>query len=166
MITGTGANKPGGAINYTANEFYKSKIGNASNEIFALFMARIYDKLPYSIHAQFSTLKFIQGTNFIKFKEFFLAKNLGGFVVPSYTFDNVKGSFPVGFTIWDFKIKEKIKQIECDVYDEDGIYKGKKYFMVIYHSINKWLLVHSKSKNNGISILSTRNDFQNQKYII
>jgi len=167
-VTGTGANKPGVAINYTANEFYKSKIGNASNEIFALFMARIYDKLPYSIHAQFSTLKFIQGTNFIKFKEFFLAKNLGGFVVPSYTFDNVKGSFPVGFTIWDFKIKEKIKQIECDVYDEDGIYKGKKVFYGdLPPSINKWLLnFYSKSKNNGIGILSTRgNDFQNQKYI-
>nr|MBP7274539.1 hypothetical protein [Saprospiraceae bacterium] len=168
-VTGTGANKPGVAINYTANEFYKSKIGNASNEIFALFMARIYDKLPYSIHAQFSTLKFIQGTNFIKFKEFFLAKNLSSFVVPSYTFDNVKGSFPVGFTIWDFKIKEKIKQIECDVYNEDGIYKGKKVFYGdLPPSINNWIKLFDHKNVKGIGFMGNPSpDFQhnNQLYI-
>jgi len=168
-VTGTGANKPGVAINYTANEFYKSKIGNASNEIFALFMARIYDKLPYSIHAQFSKLKFIQGTNFIKFKEFFLAKNLSSFVVPSYTFDNVKGSFPVGFTIWDFKIKEKIKQIECDVYNEDGIYKGKKVFYGdLPPSINNWIKLFDHKNVKGIGFMGNPSpDFQhnNQLYI-
>ena len=49
---------------------------------------------------QFSKLKFINGTNFRKFK-IFKAEYMGGFVVPAETFDNVKGKFPIGFTIWD-----------------------------------------------------------------
>jgi len=38
-------------------------------------------------------------------------------IVPADTFDNVKGKFPIGFLIWDTKIKEKFEKIECDVYD-------------------------------------------------
>lgn len=51
-------------------EQYQSRINGAANEIFALFMARIYDKIPDAKLAQFSKLKFVQGTNFVKFREF------------------------------------------------------------------------------------------------
>jgi hypothetical protein len=167
-VTGTGKNKSGVAINNKINELYKPKIGNASNEIFALFMAKINDMLSDSILAQFSTLKFIQGTNFKKFRDFFLAIYLKGFIVPANTFDNVKGSFPIGFTIWDFSIKKRISTIKCDVYNEEGNKIGKKrFFGNLPKSINKWLVnYYIKLRENEIGTLSTRGtDFQNQKYI-
>lgn len=166
-ISGTGENKSGVSTDYNINDFYKPKIGNASNELFALFMARIYDLLPDSILGQFSKLKFIQGSNFTKFKEFFLAKYLDGFVVPADTFDNVKGGFPIGFTIWDLKIKEKISNIECDVIDRNENVIGKKAFYGdLLQSINNWLVKFYSKSADYVATLSTRgNDFQNQKYI-
>jgi hypothetical protein len=167
-VSGTGENKAGVTTNYSMNEFYNSKIGNASNEIFALFMARIYDLLPQSILAQFSKMKFIQGTNFSKFKEFFLAKYLNGFIVQADTFDNVKGKFPIGFTIWDLKVKEKITKIVSDVYSKIPEKTGvKAFYGDITKSINIWLVnFYPKIDLDEIGLLSTRgNDFQNQKYI-
>jgi hypothetical protein len=166
-ISGTGENKSGVSTDYNINDLYKSKIGNASNELFALFMTRIYDLLPFSILAQFSKLKFIQGTNFTKFKVYFHAKYLGGFVVPADTFDNVKGGFPIGFTIWDLEIKEKISNIECDVIDRNENFIGKKIFYGdLLQSINNWLVKFYSKSADYVATLSTRgNDFQNQKYI-
>ncbi len=167
-VTGTSENKSGVANNNKANNDYKSKIGNASNEIFALFMARIYDKIPNCILGQFSTLKFVQGTNFIKFKEYFLAKYLGGFVMPADTFDNVKGNFPIGFTIWNLSIKEKFEELETQVFEKNEKSNGtKKFFGDLPKSINKWLVNFYVNKDNSNkAMLSTRgNDFQNQKYI-
>ncbi|TAE04215.1 MAG: hypothetical protein EAZ97_00420, partial [Bacteroidetes bacterium] len=45
-VTKTGKNKAGVAKDHATKENYKSKIGNAANEIFALFMARIYEQFP------------------------------------------------------------------------------------------------------------------------
>ncbi len=166
-VTGTGDNKAGVSTNNKVNDYFNLKIGNASNEIFALFMAQIYEKIPDAILGQFSTLKFIQGSNFNKFKNFFLVKYLGGFVVPANTFDNVKGSFPIGFTIWNLSIKEKIDTISCDVYDNDQKkLTNKNFYGNLPKSINKWLVNFYKSEGIDIGMLSTRgNDFQNQKYI-
>jgi len=44
--------------------------------MFALFMAQVYEKIPGCILGQFSKLKFINGSNFRKFKDFFLAEYL------------------------------------------------------------------------------------------
>lgn len=167
-VTGTGENKSGVATQNSINKYFNSKIGNASNEIFALFMAQIYDKIPDCNLAQFSTLKFIQGSNFKKFKNYFQSKYLGGFVVPANTFDNVKGSFPIGFTIWNMSKKENIKQIECDVYNKNGIYTDKKVFYGdLPQSINKWIKLFSdKSPKQVIGYLpSPAPDFQNQNFI-
>lgn len=167
-VTRTGKNRAGVAKDNKINEYFKPKIGNASNEIFALFMAQVYDKIPDSTLALFSTLKFIQGSNFNKFKEYFLAKYQKGFVVPAYTFDNVKGHFPIGFTIWDLSKKTRINKIKCDVFNKDALKIGKKNFYgKLSKTINKWLSkFYPDSHNKSIGTLSTRgNDFQNQKYI-
>lgn len=143
---------------------YKNEIGNASNEIFAQFLIRIYKEIPDCIIAHFSTLKAIQSNNFRIFRNIFKAKLCKLFVVPAYTFDNVKGKFPIGFHIWDTSIKENVNQIIADVYNENGQLIGHKgFYGNLPESINRWLLnFYSKSKNNGIGILSTRgNDFQN-----
>ncbi len=166
-VTGTGKNKAGVATSHLANQYFKPKIGNASNELFALFMATIYEKIPDCILGQFSTLKFVNGSNFQKFKDFFKAKFLGGFVVPAYTFDNVNGKFPIGFTIWNTSIKEKITTVTCDVYNEKANYIGQKNFYGdLPDSINKWIVKFQQKKTDGIGILSNYPpDFQNQNKV-
>ncbi|MEN9374466.1 MAG: hypothetical protein RIR79_2018 [Pseudomonadota bacterium] len=168
-VTGTGANKAGVATAHKASEHYKPQIGSASNEIFALFMARIYEKMPYAILGQFSKMKFIQGSNFRQFKGYFLAQYLGGFIVHANTFDNVKGKFPIGFTLWNLDKKYKIKTIKTEVLESNGkVVARKKFYGNLRKSINQWLVHFYKNDESHIKIgtLSTRgNDFQNQKYI-
>lgn len=167
-VTGTSTNKAGVTKGSKMADYYKSKIKAGANEIFALFMARIYDKIPNCTLAQFSTLKFAQGNNFIEFRNFFLAKYLGGFIVPADTFDNVKGNFPIGFTIWNLDLKGKLTTITTDVFNRNEEFSGlKNFYGDLPQSINKWLTnFYPKNTNVEMATLSTRgNDFQNQKYI-
>ena len=73
---------------------------------------RRVSKMQGCILGQFSTLKFVSGSNFKKFKEFFKADFQKGFVVPADTFDNVKGKFPIGFMIWNSSKPENFKSID------------------------------------------------------
>jgi hypothetical protein len=165
-VSGTGENKNGVTSNFKINAQFKSKIGAATNEIFALFMANIYEKIPGCILGQFSKLKFINGSNFVKFKEVFLAEYNRGFIVPGDTFDNVKGQFPIGFTIWNTSVKTKINTIETDVYDLHGNYIGtKNFYGELPEIINKWIVKY-RSDIENIGYLTTRgNDFQNNNFI-
>jgi hypothetical protein len=166
-VTGTGANKGGVTTNFKINDYFKPKIGNASNEIFALFMANIYEKIPNCTIAQFSKMKFVQGTNFEKFKEFFKAKYQKGFIVPADTFDNVKGQFPIGFTIWNTSIKEKIDTISCDIFDKNFTFKGvKNFYGELPKSINKWIKQYDNGSSTHIAYMdNSGTDFQNNKFL-
>ncbi len=167
-VSGTGENKTGVTTNFKINDYFKPKISSATNEIFALFMAIIYEKIPGSIIGQFSKVKFINGSNFKKFKEFFLAEYVSGFVVPAETFDNVKGKFPIGFTIWNTSIKSKIETISTDIYDKNGNYSGiKKFYGGLAKSINMWIKdSYDKSAIQIIGYLpSPAPDFQNQTFL-
>ena len=130
-------------------------------------MAQVYEKIPSSQLALFSKLKFIQGSNFKKFKEFYLSKYLKGFVVPANTFDNVKGKFPIGFTIWDLSSKNKIKNIACDIYEKNNIKNGEKLFYGrLPKSINKWFTKFQSNTTDYIGLLSNYPpDFQNQSKV-
>lgn len=163
-VTGTGENKSGVTTQFKINNDLKPKIGNASNEIFALFMANIYEKMPGCILGQFSKLKFVNGSNFKKFKDYFLADYVSGFIVPAETFDNVKGKFPIGFTIWNTANKSKIKEIATDVFDKNGNYNGtKNFYGELPNSINKWFVKFQIKSNENIGLLSNYPpDFQNQ----
>lgn len=163
--TGTGENKAGVTSNFKIKEVLNPKIGSATNEIFALFMAIIYEKMNGCMLGQFSTLKFINGNNFRKFKEFFLAEYKGGFVVPASTFDNVKGKFPIGFTVWDTSKKSKIDVISTDIFDKNEDFLGNKIFYGnLPKNINKWLKIEKGIK--GIGYLKRgRNDFQNINHV-
>lgn len=166
-VTATGENKAGVTTGFKINELLKPKIGPATNEIFALFMAVIYEKMPGVVLGQFSKLKFVNGSNFKKFKEFFFAEYVSGFIVPAETFDNVKGKFPIGFTIWNTNQKNKIDVISVDVFDKNGNYSGgKNFYGNLPKSINKWIVNFQTSKVNSIGTLFYRgNDFQNQNFI-
>lgn len=166
-ITGTGKNKKGVATQNKTSEYFNEKIGNASNELFALFMAQVNEKIPNSLLAQFSKMKFISGTNFIKFKEYFQAKYSGGFIVPANTFDNVKGNFPIGFTFWNLNIKEKIRKVSCDVFNENvEKIKVKTFYGDLPQSINKWIKKYENQKLDTIGLMvSCAPDFQHNKQL-
>ena len=172
-IIGTGQRKSNVA-RHKVREKYKNILNGASNEVFTLFMIRIYMEISDCLLAQFSKLKFIQGTNFQKFKETFKAKFLGGFIVPADTFDNVKGKFPIGFTVWNTSIKENITEVSCDVYEQTQQKIGTKTFYGdLPPGINKWIKFYdenniSKHNGNGLIIGYMSNpspDFQQNNYL-
>ncbi|RTJ16502.1 hypothetical protein C3H90_03005 [Campylobacter jejuni] len=167
-ISGTGKHKTGVSLDNYVYEKYKDILGKANNELFTQFFIRIYCEIEGAILASFSTLKYVNSTNFIKFRQAFKAKFLKGFMVPADTFDNVKGNFPIGFLIWDTSKKEEIKKIKLDVFNENGNFLGKKNFYS-NHSLHvgKWI---SKFKNKNISLnlgmMNTgRMDFQHQNLV-
>lgn len=166
-VTGTGENKSGVTTDFKIKEYFNQIIGNASNEIFALFMATIYEKINGCILGQFSKLKFVNGSNFSNFKEIFRADYLKGFVVPANTFDNVKGSFPIGFTLWNTDSNNKIDKIECDVYNKEGDFIWKKdYHGDLPESINKWIKKFENPKLHTIGlIVSAAPDYQHNNQL-
>ncbi|WQV64354.1 hypothetical protein KVK59_06645 [Helicobacter pylori] len=100
-MSGTGEHKAKVARNNKTHEAYKDFLGSGANELFAQFFMRIYKELNGCIMASFSKLKYLNSSNFKKFREIFKAKFLEGFMVPADSFDNVKGQFPIGFLVWD-----------------------------------------------------------------
>ncbi len=166
-VTGTGANKGGVTTNFKINELLKPKIGNATNEIFALFMANIYEKMQGVILGQFSKLKFVNGSNFKKFKKYFFAEYLGGFVVPAETFDNVNGIFPIGFTIWNTANTSQINAIATDVYDKNGNYKDlKSFYGNLLKTINQWIKQYENINETSTCYMGICGpDFQNNKFL-
>ncbi len=85
---------------------YMGDYDKSVRELFAQFFIRINEEIPHCILASFSKLKYVNASNFVKFREKFKAKFLKGFICPAYTFDNVKGNFPIGFLVWDLSQKE------------------------------------------------------------
>lgn len=166
-VTGTGENKTGVTTNFKINEYLNPKIGNATNEIFALFMANIYDKIPGCILGQFTKLKFVNGSNFKKFKDYFLADYVSGFIVPADTFDNVKGNFPIGFTIWNTAKKSRINIIPIDVFNRKGDFdKVKNFYGELPNSINKWIKIYDDKTKSGICFMENpAPDFQNNSFL-
>ncbi|MBZ7965601.1 hypothetical protein [Campylobacter molothri] len=166
QVTNTGKNKEKVARENKICEKYKDILGKANNELFAQFFIRIYCEIEGAILASFSKLKYVNSTNFIKFRESFKAKFLKGFMVPAYTFDNVKGNFPIGFLIWDTSKKEEIKKIKLDVFNENGNFLGKKNFYSFINkikSLNQWWVLYKDNKNLSLALMSNYpSDFQNQ----
>ncbi|EAK0457431.1 hypothetical protein YZ50_01395 [Campylobacter upsaliensis] len=165
QTTGTGKNKDGVALGNATYERYKDSMGKASNELFAQFFFRIYKEIPHCKLASFSTLKYVNSSNFIKFRETFKAKFLKGFIAPAYTFDNVKGNFPIGFLIWNLAQPQAIKNITLDIFNDSGAGLGKKKF---YTKNNRAMLSNFGKKiieNNELLLghfTAKGNDFQNQ----
>ncbi|EAK6514676.1 hypothetical protein BZL23_02990 [Campylobacter upsaliensis] len=170
QTTGTGKNKDGVALDNATYERYKDSMGKASNELFAQFFFRIYKEIPHCHLAAFSTLKYVNSSNFIKFRETFQAKFLKGFIAPAYTFDNVKGNFPIGFLIWNLAQPQAIKNITLDIFNDSGAGLGKKKFYTMQNTtanIGKWIAGY-RIKNPPLHLAmlnSGRVDFQNQKLV-
>lgn len=168
--SGTGKNKPKVATENNVYKKYKNIIKDASKELFAQFIIRIYLEMQNCIIAQFSTLKIIQAGNFEAFRNVFVSKLKKVFLVPANTFDNVNGDFPIGFFIWDTSTQQKNKFLSADVFDSNGYFLKNKniyFFDNKNKRINDWIDYYKiDEKDNSVGvIMADAPDFQNNKYI-
>lgn len=106
-----------------------------------------------------------QAPSYNHFREIFRAKLGRNFVVPSKTFDNIDGNFPIGFFFWRLEGNEVFSETQTDVYDKDGNFLGKRTLAIErdFNSINDWII--TTRKRNGekpIGFMSAKGcDFQN-----
>lgn len=136
----------------------------ANYELFAQFFIRIYQEIPSCWLAEFSTLKILQAPNFADFRKIFMARLHGMFIVPANTFDNVKGSFPIGFMIWNTCDKVPFESYQSDVFSSKDEFIGKKSIYAYFEGkyINDWIKIH-KPIGECVGVLNYRgNDFQHQ----
>ncbi|GAA8729136.1 hypothetical protein oki388_14260 [Helicobacter pylori] len=170
-MSGTGEHKAKVARNNKTHETYKDLLGSGANELFTQFFMRIYMELNGCIMASFSTLKYLNSSNFKKFREVFKAKFLEGFMVPADSFDNVKGQFPIGFLVWDTATPplKPTNALNLEVFDSLGEFLGYKNI----HSCNKVLFLadylqkfQPKKRDTIFGYLDPgRNSFQHQNLV-
>ncbi|GAA8076632.1 hypothetical protein HpBT273_14610 [Helicobacter pylori] len=170
-MSGTGKHKDLVARGNLICEKYKDELNKANNELFAQFFMRIYKELDGCIMASFSTLKYLNSSNFKKFREVFKAKFLEGFMVPADSFDNVKGQFPIGFLVWDTATPplKPTNALNLEVFDSLGEFLGYKNI----HSCNKVLFLadylqkfQPKKRDTIFGYLDPgRNSFQHQNLV-
>ena len=171
-IVGKGDNKAKVSNSKIFDDFI-GKVGNATLELSAQFMLRIYRDIPSAKLALFNKVKYIVSINFGKFREYFKAGYKAGFICNSNTFDNVTGEFPIGFFIWDLENKQTISSITTDVYITDkkqnvSWQEGTK----IFSPANKgklsvdWLRKVFDNETERIGYLRLhRNDLQNRRAV-
>ncbi|GAA9982914.1 hypothetical protein VN0969_13650 [Helicobacter pylori] len=152
-MSGTGKHKDLVARGNLICEKYKDELNKANNELFAQFFMRIYKELNGCIMASFSKLKYLNSSNFKKFREVFKAKFLEGFMVPADSFDNVKGQFPIGFLVWDTATPplKPTNAINLEVFDSLGEFLGCKNIVnENVKNIHMWLKQKEKIENMEI----------------
>ncbi len=170
--SGTGKNKDLVARGNLICEKYKDDLNKANNELFAQFFMRIYKELDGCIMASFSKLKYLNSSNFKKFREVFKAKFLEGFMVPADSFDNVKGQFPIGFLVWDTATPplKPTNALNLEVFDSLGEFLGCKTFKPIVDkvkNINAWIKNYDNKKAQATMgfMENPTPDFQNNNFL-
>lgn len=148
---------------------YTDILGTAGRELFAQFFMQIYKEIPNCILGSFATPKYVNGSAFADFRKEFKAKFFRGFIIPAWTFDNVKGNFPIGFLVWNLGEKVDIKKVKVDIFNENNKRIGKKNFYLFAKDevINKWINQYKNDKNNNIGWLDgiNGNDFQHNNIV-
>ena len=169
QVTGNGGNKVGVSNNSRVWQNNKDKFGLGIRELYVQFFVRIYQEIPSCTLAEFSKLKILQGSAFADFREFFLAKLERLFVVPARSFDNVTGSFPIGFFIWNTSKKEKFSEIMADIYESENSYLGQKKICIDGNdtAITKWISSYGVKATTDVIGYTGNNgpDFQNNQYL-
>jgi hypothetical protein len=167
-VIGSRKNKTSVATQTKIWNKYKDKLGLGIRELFAQFFIRICQEIPECKLASFSTLKYVSGDGFSSFRTLFNPEFKKGFIIPAETFDNVKGSFPIGFLIWNLEKNQPIKKIKTDAYDKKGKYLQKKNFYTYNETkrITDWIAQYDvKNKLNVIGYTGNNGpDFQNNNY--
>jgi len=167
-----------GKVNLTRNSVqisathakYAKQLKKVGAELYAQFIARIYFEISDCVIAEFSKLKLLSGTNSRVFRSYFEAKLEKLFIMPADTFDNVKGSFPIGFFIWNTAVAEKFESVNSDVFDSDGNRLSAKTFYSFDNEkgrINDWLATYKNAATaNGVAFLmADAPDFQHNNLV-
>lgn len=130
-------------------------VGTATRELFAQFFLRVHEEIPNCHLASFSTLKFVNSQNFLKFRQYFKGDFKSGFICKANTFDNVKGNFPIGFLIWDLSKKNSIEKVETDIINEHSEFIGLKSFYAFGSKdfISSWLRKFYDKENEALGYL-------------
>lgn len=131
---------------------FSKTVGTATRELFAQFFLRVHEEIPDCHLASFSTLKFVNSQNFLKYRQYFKGEYKKGFICKANTFDNVKGNFPIGFLIWDLSKKTEIKKVEMDVVNVNCEFIGLKNFYAFGSKdfISSWLRKFYDKENEVI----------------
>jgi cellobiose-specific phosphotransferase system component IIA len=136
-----------------------SKLGDygyASRELFTQFLVRISKEMPTATIAIFSKLKYVNASNFEKFREQWNAKFIDGFIVHSKSFEGLKGNFPIGFLIWrtnqNSVFKTPINDLTVDVLDKNAQPIGSKVFYNIPSGLflSEWI---KRAKKNSLEVI-------------
>lgn len=133
--------------------------GKATNELFTQFVVRFAQEMPNAILAMFSKLKYVNAPNFEEFRKRWDAEYLGGFIVPSKSFEGLKGQFPIGFLIWQTSHGDgtlsQIGEISVDVLDKEARPIGEKKFFNLNDEmyLSKWF-ERPKATNEKVIPLS------------
>ena len=168
QVVGSGVNKANVTNESEVYRMYQNTIGTAARELYALFLTRIYKQISDCVIAQFSTLKGIQASNFKKYRQLFKADLKSLFLVPANTFDNVSGTFPIGFFIWDTSKKDTFNGIKADLYNSHGEHCGIKdvYSYDNDRLVIEWLRNYFDKNGELIGYLRMKNtDIQNKTHI-
>jgi hypothetical protein len=134
--------------------------GYATRELFVQFLYRVSKEIPTATVAMFSTLKYVNASNFERFRDKWNAKYLGGFVVHSKAFDGLSGNFPIGFLIWQTNQnsikKTQIGEISVDVLDKKAQPIGEKKFENIASDkfLSNWII---RPRANIIDVIPLKN---------
>jgi len=137
-----------------------TEFGYAKRELFVQFLVRISREIPTATLAMFSTLKYVNSSNFEKFREIWNAKYLGGFVVHSKAFDGLSGNFPIGFLVWQTnkndKRRQQIVEITTDVLDKNALPIGEKKFqnVAVSNLLSNWII---RPKANKVNVIPLKN---------
>ena len=123
-------------------------LGYASKELFTQFLVRMRQELPKATLAMFSTLKYVNAPNFEKFRSFWQARFLDGFIVHSRVFDGLDGDFPIGFLIWDTSRRLPVSEVPVGAYDRFGNLVEEKLYVARPNKtlLNLWM---DKTPPNG-----------------
>jgi hypothetical protein len=157
---GVGAENKTGVAKTRFAEKSMAEYGKATNELFTQFIARIALEIPNATLAMFSKLKYVNATNFEKFREHWNAEYLGGFIVHSKAFDGLKGNFPIGFLVWktDQKTNTKtpITEITTEILDKKAIPIGEKHFYNLPTNtfLNAWIKRPRANKTEVIPLVN------------
>ena len=148
---------------------YQRYFGTAGREIYVPFLWRCFHELKNCIIAEFSKVKILQGSAFAEFRKYYTPELVKMFSVPAWTFDNVKGNFPIAFKIWDTKKNVPFAKIQSLVYDENGEAMTPKVYCVVEKNavINKWITKYKQNEKKlateekiGFLCGTNGNDFQ------
>ena len=139
-------------------------LGYAQRELFVQFLVRIFREIPSATVAMFSTLKYVNASNFELFRESWTAEFLDGFVVHSKAFDGIKGNFPIGFLIWKLTGTTRDAssplsfplEITCEVLDKEGNAVGEKTFYNLPKTkfLSEWI---KRPRSNNVPAIPLKN---------